>query len=67
MKYLLILTMALSIQGCESYKFGDGTKAVLTLIEMRLAYCSSVNDAERESLLEMIRLADPDYEGICPE
>ena len=64
MRYLLIiLTMALS--GCANYKFGDGTKALLTVLEMHIAYCSSESEIERESLLEMIRLADPGYTGIC--
>ena len=65
MKYLLILTLALS--GCVGYQFGDGTKALLTVLEMHMAYCSSESDIDRESLLELIRLADPGYTGICPE
>ncbi len=64
MKYLLIISV-LAIASCANYEFGDGTKAVLSVLEMHKVYCSSVNDLEREHLLGMIRAIEPEYKGIC--
>ncbi len=67
MKYLIILTLLLS--GCAGYEFGDGTRAALSaaskIITLKRDYCASDSEETRALILSTIRLADPDYNGVC--
>ena len=67
MKYLIVLALSFTLFSCQNYQFGDGTRTILTLAEMHIAYCSEDNEIERENLLSMIRLIDEDYNSICKE
>lgn len=72
---VLLLTATVgtvSLIGCatlENYEFGDATAKALEVggkvIKLKRDYCSAQNEDTREMLLGAIRLADPDYDGLC--
>ncbi len=71
-----ILITCLLTTGCgtilpENYKFGDGTKAAVkaasTIVSSKKAYCEETDPEARELLIKAIRLADPDYKGVCKD
>lgn len=69
MRYLIIVIFLLS--GCANYEFGDATKAAWgaagKIVQMKRDYCSEQNTEQRDLLLSAIKLADPDYDGVCKE
>lgn len=64
----LATAIAATVSGCsivDDYEFGDGMRAVSKVVNMKKNYCSDTNGESRELLLTAIRLADPDYDGVC--
>lgn len=65
MNKLLTVALVLALTSCANYQIGDGTKALFQILELQIIYCSSESDIEREKILEIIRIAKPEYTGIC--
>lgn len=70
MRYLVIMATLL-ITSCANYEFGDATKAAWSaagkIVQLKRDYCSEQVAEQRELLLSAIKLADPDYDGLCKE
>lgn len=72
---ILISIIVILLSACsslpEDYEFGDGTRAALDaaskIIKLKQNYCSADSEETRELILTTIKLADPDYKGLCEE
>lgn len=71
MRKLSIAILISCLIGCANYEFGDATKAAWSaagkIVQMKRDYCSAQNTEQRDILLGAIKLADPDYDGVCKE
>jgi len=69
---ILFVCLILILSGCktlENYELGDVTRAYVSVtsqvISLKAEYCAEINTEARATILSMIRLLDPSYNGVC--
>jgi len=67
--FVCLILMLSSCKTLENYEFGDVTRTYVSvanqLISLKLEYCAEINTEARATILSMIRLLDPSYNGVC--